>query len=285
MKQTLNRFLNLYPASDLAPYAQYLLGINYFDQIIEVTRDQTSVTKSLEIFKLILDRYPESNYAKDAYFKIIFLENQLAAKEIDIAMTYLGLKKYISALKRFKYVVNNYQTTNYTPEALHRLVEIYLILGVKEEALVNARVLGYNFPDSKWYKLSYNLLKRKRFLKFLITMLKSLSIKNIVLIENLKLNYNSGFSVFSGETGAGKSIILSSLGLAIGMRADFSLIRKGENEGSVTAEFQINKEHLAYKKIINHGLNSGNDLILRRVLYRDGVSKAFVNDNLVTANF
>ncbi len=116
-------------------------------------------------------------------------------------------------------------------------------------------------------------------------MLKSLIIKNIVLIEKLKLNYSTGFSVFSGETGAGKSIILSSLGLAIGMRADFSLIRKGESEGVVIAEFQINKEHLAYKKIIDHGLNSGNDLILRRVLSRDGVSKAFVNDNLVTANF
>ena len=116
-------------------------------------------------------------------------------------------------------------------------------------------------------------------------MLKSLNIKNIVLIENLKLNYNTGFSVFSGETGAGKSIILSSLGLAIGMRADFSLIRKGESQGVVIAEFQINKEHLAYKKIKSYGLNSGNDLILRRVLSRDGVSKAFVNDNLVTANF
>jgi outer membrane protein assembly factor BamD len=158
----LNRFLSLYPASSLAAYAQYLLGINYFDQIIEVTRDQTSVTKSLEIFKLILDRYPKSNYAKDAYFKVIFLENKLAAKEIDIGMTYLGLKKYISALKRFKFVVNNYQTTNYTPEALHRLVEIYLILGVKDEALVNARVLGHNFPDSTWYKLSYDLLKKKK---------------------------------------------------------------------------------------------------------------------------
>ena len=116
-------------------------------------------------------------------------------------------------------------------------------------------------------------------------MLKSLIIKNIVLIEKLKLNYDARFSVFSGETGAGKSIILSSLGLAIGMRADFSLIRKGESEGVVIAEFEVNKEHVAYKKIINHGLNSGNDLILRRVLSRDGVSKAFVNDNLVTANF
>jgi outer membrane protein assembly factor BamD len=162
VEANLNRFLNLYPASELAAYAQYLLGINYFDQIIEITRDQTSVIKSLEIFKLILDRYPKSNYAKDAYFKVIFLENKLAAKEMNIAMTYLGLKKYISALKRFKFVVNNYQTTEYTPEALHRLVQIYLTLGVKEEALVNARVLGHNFPSSVWYKLSYNLLKKKK---------------------------------------------------------------------------------------------------------------------------
>ena len=77
-------------------------------------------------------------------------------------MTYLRLKKYVAALKRFKYVVNNFQTSNFTPEALHRLVEIYLILGVKEEALVNARVLGYNFPDSAWYRLSYDLLKKKK---------------------------------------------------------------------------------------------------------------------------
>ena len=116
-------------------------------------------------------------------------------------------------------------------------------------------------------------------------MLKSLSIKNIVLIEHLKLNYDSELSVFSGETGAGKSIILSSLGLVTGMRADFSLIRRGANEAIVIAEFEIDKEHLAYKKILNNGLNSGKDLILRRVLNRDGVSKAFVNDNLVTANF
>jgi outer membrane protein assembly factor BamD len=162
VETNLIRFLNLYPASEFAPYAQYLLGLNYFNQIIEITRDQTAVTRSLEVFKLILDRYPDTDYAKDAYFKIIYLENKLAAKEVDVAMTYLSLKKYIPALRRFKNVVNNYETTDYVPEALHRLVEIYLLLGVKEEALVNARVLGYNFPDSLWYKLSYDLLKKKK---------------------------------------------------------------------------------------------------------------------------
>ena len=160
----LKRFLSLYPASDMASYAQYLLGVSYYDQIISINRDQTAVNKALDVFKLIRDRYPNTNYAKDAYFKIIYLENALAAKELDVAMTYFSLKKYIASIKRFKRIINDYQTTTYVPEALHRLVEVYLILGVKEEAIVNARVLGYNFPDSKWYKLSYKLLENENIL-------------------------------------------------------------------------------------------------------------------------
>ena len=86
----------------------------------------------------------------------------MAAKELNVAKTYLSLKKYIAAIKRFKYIVNNYQTSSFVPESLHRLVEIYLILGIDEEAIINARVLGYNFPKSKWYKFSYKLLKEKK---------------------------------------------------------------------------------------------------------------------------
>ena len=158
----LKRYIGLYPASDLVPYAQYLLGMCYFDQIIDEKRDQTSVQNAYQTFQLIIDRYPETSYAKDAYYKLIFLEDILAAKEMNIGKTYLKLKKYISAAKRFKYIVNNYQTTSFVPEALHRLVEVYLILGVNQEALINARVLGYNFPDSKWYNYSYRLLKDKK---------------------------------------------------------------------------------------------------------------------------
>ncbi len=160
----IKRYISLYPASDLGPYAQYLLGMCYFDQIIDDKRDQTSVNNAYQTFSLILDRYPNTSYAKDSYYKIIFLEDILAAKELNIGKTYLSLKKYIAAIKRFKYIVNNYQTTSFVPEALHRLVEIYLILGVNEEALLNARVLGHNFPDSKWYKYSYNLLKENKLL-------------------------------------------------------------------------------------------------------------------------
>jgi len=158
----LKRFLSLYPASEYAAYAQYLLAMNYYDQILEINRDQTAVKVALQTFKLILDRYPNTDYAKDAYFKSIYLENNLAAKELDVAMTYISLKKYISSIKRLKYIVNNYQTTSYVPEALHRLVEVYLILGIKDEAIVNAMVLGYNFPSSQWYKLTYNLLKKNK---------------------------------------------------------------------------------------------------------------------------
>ena len=134
-----------------------------FSQIIDDKRDQTAVNNAYQTFKIIIDRYPSTKYAKDAYYKIIFLEDVLAAKEINVGKTYLSLKKYISAMKRFKNIVNNYQTTSFVPEALHRLVEIYIILGVNEEALINARVLGHNFPNSKWYKYSYKLLKKKTY--------------------------------------------------------------------------------------------------------------------------
>ena len=162
----LKRYINLYPASESTPYAQYLIGMCYFDQIIDDKRDQTSVKNALQTFKLILDRYPETAYAKDAYYKIIFLEDIMAAKELNVAKTYLSLKKYIAAIKRFKNIVNNYQTSSYVPESLHRLVEVYLILGVNDEAVINARVLGYNFPDSKWYKYSYKLLKNKNLINY-----------------------------------------------------------------------------------------------------------------------
>ena len=154
----LKRFINLYPASEYTPYAQYLLAMCYYQQIIDVKRDQTSVFMAYDSFRLILDRYPNTDYAKEAYYKLIYLENHIAARELRVGLTYLSLKKHIAALKRFKNIVNNYQTSIYVPEALHRMVEVYIALGIKEEAIINSRVLGYNFPKSKWYKFSYKLL-------------------------------------------------------------------------------------------------------------------------------
>ncbi|MDA9558898.1 DNA repair protein RecN [Alphaproteobacteria bacterium] len=116
-------------------------------------------------------------------------------------------------------------------------------------------------------------------------MLKTLLIKNIVLIDKLKLEFNKGFTVFSGETGAGKSVILTSLGLATGTRADFSLIRKSASDASVIAEFIVDSEHLAYKKILSNELGDQTTIILRRTLSKEGISKAYINDTLVTVNF
>ena len=116
-------------------------------------------------------------------------------------------------------------------------------------------------------------------------MLKTLMIKNIVLIDKLKLEFNKGFTVFSGETGAGKSVILTSLGLATGTRADFSLIRKSASDASVIAEFMVDREHLAYKKILSNGLGDQTTIILRRTLSKEGISKAYINDTLVTVSY
>ena len=116
-------------------------------------------------------------------------------------------------------------------------------------------------------------------------MLKTLIIKNIVLIDKLKLEFGKGFTVFSGETGAGKSVILTSLGLAAGTRADFSLIRKSASDASVIAEFMVDREHLAYKKILSNGLGDQTTIILRRTLSKEGISKAYINDTLVTVSY
>ena len=157
----LKRFISLYPASEYTAYAQYLLAMCYYQQIIDVKRDQSAVLLAYDAFNLILDRYPNTKYAKESYYKIIYLENHIAARELRVGLTYVSLKKPIAALKRFKKIVNDYQTSIYVPEALHRIVEIYISLGIEEEAIINSRVLGYNFPESKWYKFSYKLLKEK----------------------------------------------------------------------------------------------------------------------------
>ena len=117
----INRFISLYPASELASYAQYLLAMCYYDQILDPERDQTAVKMAYSTFNLIIDRYPETAYAKEAYYKIIFLEDSLAAKEMNVAKTYTSLKKYIASLKKYKNIVNQYQTSSYVAESLYRM--------------------------------------------------------------------------------------------------------------------------------------------------------------------
>jgi outer membrane protein assembly factor BamD len=154
------RFVTLYPGSPEAAYAQYLIAESYFRQIPDVSRDQERTGKALAAYAELIQKYPDSQYADDARHKILTVKDQLAGKEMDVGRFYLRKRQYLAAINRFKVVTTEYQTTRHVEEALSRLVEAYYALGVVNEAQTAAAVLGHNFPDSQWYKDSYDLLKK-----------------------------------------------------------------------------------------------------------------------------
>jgi outer membrane protein assembly factor BamD len=156
--QSARRYLTLYPGSDDAPYAHYLIGASYFKQIPDVTRDQAATMRAMASLEEIIQRYPDSEYADDARNKLIVARDQLAGKEMQVGRYYLERREYIAAIGRFKVVVTDYQNTRHVEEALARLVEANLAMGLVQEAQTAAAVLGHNFPDSQWYKDSYALL-------------------------------------------------------------------------------------------------------------------------------
>jgi len=133
----------------------------YFEQIRHEALDGKNNREAMESFNQIINRFPESTYARDSEQKIIFIKENTAAKHMDIAFFYLNQKKYLAAMKRYQQVVNDHFKSKFIPEALHRLVEIYYLLGMKEDAKKTASVLGYNYPNSKWYKYSYELVGPK----------------------------------------------------------------------------------------------------------------------------
>ncbi len=153
------RYISLHPGSAEAPYAQYLIGASYFDQIPDVTRDQSRTEKAIQALDELNRKYPNSEYASDARKKIEMARDQLAAKEMQIGRDLMKQKNFIGAINRFKVVVTQYQTTRHVEEALLRLTECYMTLGIVQEAQTAAAVLGHNFPDSKWYKEAYDLVK------------------------------------------------------------------------------------------------------------------------------
>ena len=153
------RFLALYPGHDDAPYAYYLIALSYYEQISDVGRDQRMTKKALAALEDLIRRYPYSDYSKDAEQKAILARDHLAGKEMKIGRYYLDKKAYIAAINRFKVVVSKYQRTSHAPEALMRLAEAYMALGITNEAQTAAAILGENFPDSKWYDDAYVLLK------------------------------------------------------------------------------------------------------------------------------
>ncbi len=155
------RFIQLHPGHADVAYAYYLVGIGYYEQISDIGRDQQMTRSALDAFEDLVRRFPDSDYAEDARQKIVFAYDHLAGKEIEIGRYYLVRGYYIAAINRFRVVVDDYQTTTHTPEALHRLVEAYLALGLPQEAQRAAAILGYNFPSSAWYRDSYRLLTGK----------------------------------------------------------------------------------------------------------------------------
>ncbi|MBF0250070.1 MAG: outer membrane protein assembly factor BamD [Alphaproteobacteria bacterium] len=155
----LDRFLQLHPSNKDADYAYYLKALCYYEQISDVGRDQMMTQLALKTLNELITRYPDSQYARDAKLKLELTYDHLAGKEMDIGRYYQTRKQYSAAIARFASVVEKYQTTTHTPEALLRLVECYQALGLKEEARRYAAVLGHNFPSSSWYLDAYALLE------------------------------------------------------------------------------------------------------------------------------
>lgn len=153
------RYVTLHPGSPDAAYAQYLIASSYFEEIPDVTRDQARTERALAALEEVIRKYPTTEYANSSKQKIEVARDQLAGKEMEIGRYYLKKKDYTGAINRFKVVVTKYQTTRHVEEALMRLTESYMALGITDEAQTAAAVLGHNFPDSQWYKHAYALVK------------------------------------------------------------------------------------------------------------------------------
>ncbi len=153
------RYIGLYPSTPETPYALYLAGMSMYNQIPDISRDQDRAEQAVKIFNDLVQKFPKSEYAEEAKYKLVVARDQLAGKEMSVGRFYLTRKNYTAAVNRFREVLGKYQTTRHTEEALYRLTEGYLALGVTQEAQTAAAVLGHNFPDSQWYKDAFNLLQ------------------------------------------------------------------------------------------------------------------------------
>ena len=157
----LERFIRVYPLNKNLDYVYYLLGISYYEQIVDEKKDLQSIIKAKEYFKIVSKDYPNTNYSLDAEYKIDLVNDTLASKEMYIGRYYFDKKKWIPAINRFRTVIDDYETTIYAQEALHRLVEVHYILGLKDEAKKYAKLLGYNYQSSKWYEKSYSVFDKE----------------------------------------------------------------------------------------------------------------------------
>ena len=154
------RFLAIHPGNKDAPYAHYLIALNYYEQISDVTRDQKITQQALDALGELIRRYPDTNYAADARLKVDLVRDHLAGKEMEVGRFYQRRAQWLSSVMRFRKVVDEYDTTSHAPEALMRLTESYLALGVPEEAKKAAAVLGANYPGTEWYQRAYQLIQK-----------------------------------------------------------------------------------------------------------------------------
>jgi outer membrane protein assembly factor BamD len=154
-----NVFIQLHPGHEHIAYAYYMVGICYYEQIPMVERDQKTTEEALTAFEEVTHRFSSTPFGKDAKLKIDLIRDHLAGKEMDVGRYYLGKQAYLAALNRFKNVVEGFQTTSHAPEALHRMVECYLALGILDQAQKTASILGYNYPGSSWYGDTYELIR------------------------------------------------------------------------------------------------------------------------------
>jgi outer membrane protein assembly factor BamD len=157
-----DRFIQLHPGNRDAAYAYYVKAISYYEQIVDVGRDQKNTENALKALQDVATRFPDSKYARDSRLKIDLTRDHLAGKQMEIGRYYERQGLFVAAINRYRAVVKDYQTTTHVPEALARLTECYTAVGLPEEAQKNAAVLGYNFPESEWYKDSFDLVKGDR---------------------------------------------------------------------------------------------------------------------------
>ena len=157
----LQRFIKIYPKHKNLNYAYYLMAVSYYQQIVDEKKDLQSIKKAKQTFSIIVRNFPNSDYALDSKYKLNLINDILASKEMYIGRYYFEKKKWIPAINRFRTVVDEYETTIYTEEALHRLVEVYYTLGLVEEAKKYAKLLGYNYQSSRWYEQSYSVFNEK----------------------------------------------------------------------------------------------------------------------------
>jgi len=181
----LERFIRVYPNHENLDYVYYLLAISYYEQIVDEKKDLQSIINAKKTFTIVIDKFPNTEYALDAEFKIDLINDILAAKEMYVGRYYIDKKKWIPAINRFREVADKYETTIYVEEALYRLVEVHYILGLKNEAEKYAKLLGYNYQSSKWYEKSYVIFNKNYKNKKLMNIEKNKKSKMISKVKSL----------------------------------------------------------------------------------------------------